>query len=110
MRSLRVFLLLTSCVLWGSLGVEVRDGDRSYPLETVKVLKELMDADSFLNPRLAETSASSLCADPALPQAFLPVCHGQGAAMTFYRLAMLITPPDPCEICANPSCYGCVFE
>ena len=64
----------------------MQDGDRSYPLETVKVLKELMDADSFLNPRLAETSASSLCADPALPQAFLPVCHGQGAAMTFYRL------------------------
>ena len=61
-------------------------GDRSFPLEAVKHLKELMDLDDSVSPRLADTSVVAVCTNPALPQVFQPVCRERGAGMVFSKL------------------------
>ncbi|XP_076003474.1 guanylin-like [Genypterus blacodes] len=110
MRLLSVVLVLVMCLYTGCHSVQVRVGDRSFPLKAVKQLKSLLDLDSdghTPNPRLAGTSVRVVCDDPVLPQVFRPVCQGRGAAMTFSRLASIISASHTCEICANPSCWGC---
>lgn len=69
-----------------SLFVPLQVGDRSFPLEAVKQLKEMMDLDEDVSPRLAETSAVAVCSNPLLPQVFRPVCQGRGAGITFSQL------------------------
>ncbi|KAI3369801.1 hypothetical protein L3Q82_024629, partial [Scortum barcoo] len=68
MRVLSVVLVLVLCVCRGAVGVQVKVGDRSFPLEAVKQLKELMDLDGSVSPHLAETSVVAVCAHPLLPQ------------------------------------------
>uniref|UniRef100_A0A672J1U5 Guanylate cyclase activator 2B n=1 Tax=Salarias fasciatus TaxID=181472 RepID=A0A672J1U5_SALFA len=87
MGALRVGLVLVLCLCTGSRGVQVKVGDRSFPLEAVKQLKELMGLDDGVSPHLAETSVAAVCTDPLLPQVFQPVCQEKGAGIVLSRLA-----------------------
>lgn len=73
-----------TCNLFWDIPLQV--GDRSFPLEAVRELKELMELEDGLNPHLAETSSAAVCAHPLLPQVFRPVCQGKGAGIIFSRL------------------------
>lgn len=77
-------VLIMSLSSFWSLPSQV--GDRSFPLEAVKQLMLLMDLDDSVNPHLAETSVAAVCADPLLPQIFLPVCQEKGAGIAFSKL------------------------
>lgn len=68
------------------LFLRLQVGDWSFPLEAVKQLEELMDAEDGLMPRLSETSAAAVCTHPLLPQVFRPVCQGKAAQIVFSEL------------------------
>ncbi|XP_018581066.1 guanylin-like [Scleropages formosus] len=103
MSSFSVSLLLVPCLLWSSEGVMVQDGPFSFPLESVKLLKAMIDGT-----RLTKSSPASVCTNPGLPEELQPLCQSEEASAVFSRLIDIITPPDPCEICVNAACTGCL--
>ncbi|XP_026163275.1 guanylin-like [Mastacembelus armatus] len=87
--------------------VQVKENGLFFSLEAVKRLQELTESGSARgqpSPRLA-ASTVPLCADPMLPQEFVPLCKKRGAAASLTRLAAV--PIDVCEICAFAACTGC---
>ncbi|XP_018581065.1 guanylin-like [Scleropages formosus] len=109
MKTFLFFALLLTVYCLVAQAVQVKEGDFTFSLESVKKLKNLMDVrvvkDS--NPRLASTSTAALCANPALPEEFKPVCQSKSAALSFYRLGSVAYNSDVCEICAFAACTGC---
>lgn len=90
-----------------SQAVYVQDGDLKFSLESVKKLKELMDGNRHINPRMMVPMASySPCQEKLLPEELRPVCKREDAPMIFRRLS-LAAESDLCEICANAACAGC---
>lgn len=64
----------------------------SFSLEAVKRLHELAESNSMTgqqSPRF-RPSTMSLCADPMLPQEFLPLCRQRGASASLARLGEII--------------------
>ncbi|TRY85450.1 hypothetical protein DNTS_030554 [Danionella cerebrum] len=102
-------IISVACLIMGlcmiSEAVQVKDGDFSFSLESVKILQQLIEQPKTQNPRLAKTSYYSVCANPSLPQEFVPLCMQKGATMSFARIASI--PVDVCEICAFAACTGC---
>ncbi|NXM01304.1 GUC2A protein, partial [Tyrannus savana] len=84
-----------------------QDGDLKFPLESVRKLKELMDGNRPVSPRLAVPVASrAVCLEKSLPAEFQPLCKREDAHKIFQRLS-LAAEDDLCEICANAACAGC---
>ncbi|NXF71394.1 GUC2A protein, partial [Sclerurus mexicanus] len=100
-------VLAVLVLVHSSWAVYVQDGDLKFPLESVKKLKELMDGNRPVNPRMVVPMAtSSLCQEKSLPAEFRPVCKREDAPKIFQRLS-LAAEDDLCEICANAACAGC---
>ncbi|XP_052465568.1 guanylin-like [Carassius gibelio] len=106
MRAL-IFVLLLTRFFQILQCVQVTDSGYSFSLEAVKTLKNLMETDTSTNPRQTYGGAASLCADPDLPGEFRVMCRKDDAEEVFQRLVKIISPVDPCEICANVACTGC---
>uniref|UniRef100_A0A8C3PJK2 Guanylate cyclase activator 2B n=1 Tax=Calidris pygmaea TaxID=425635 RepID=A0A8C3PJK2_9CHAR len=98
-------VLLVSGRLFDIMSV---DGELKFSLESVKKLKELMDENRHINPRMAVSVASySPCDEKDLPEEFQSVCKRGDASMIFERLSLAVRENDLCEICANAACAGC---
>ncbi|XP_027563614.1 guanylin-like [Neopelma chrysocephalum] len=108
MRGLLPSAILAVLVLvHSSWAVYVQDGDLKFPLESVKKLKELMDGNRPVSPRLVVPMASHTpCQEISLPEEFQSVCKREDAHKIFQRLS-LAAEDDLCEICANAACAGC---
>ncbi|XP_041817244.1 guanylin-like [Chelmon rostratus] len=105
--ALATIAVLVLALSWTSEAVQVEENGLAFSLEAVKRLQELTEsggARGQQSPRL-RASTVSLCADPMLPQEFLPLCKQRGASASLARLAAV--PMDVCEICAFAACTGC---
>ncbi|XP_026205163.1 guanylate cyclase activator 2B-like [Anabas testudineus] len=105
--TLAAITLLILALNWTTEAVQVEENGLSFSLEAVKRLQELAESHSVTgqqSPRL-RASTTSVCADPLLPQEFLPICKQRTASASFARLAAV--PYDVCEICAFAACTGC---
>ncbi|XP_048879010.1 guanylin-like [Brienomyrus brachyistius] len=110
MRSAAVSVLLASCFIWSTMGVRVWDGELSFTLESVKLLKELMDDGDAVDssPQLLKSDPVTACADPRLPVEFQSVCQDKSPGAVFTRLVNVLRDPYLCEICVNVACTGCL--
>ncbi|XP_048879882.1 guanylin-like [Brienomyrus brachyistius] len=100
-------LLAVLCTV--SQAVQVKEGEFSFSLESVKMLKELMDSSvpRNPNPRLAATTTRDICIHPALPDEFKQLCRTKKASVSMHRLGVMALNSDICEICAFAACTGC---
>ncbi|XP_006782969.1 guanylin family protein [Neolamprologus brichardi] len=102
-----IIALVVLALGWTSEAVQVEENGLSFSMEAVKRLQELSESNGMTgqqNPRL-KANTMSLCADPMLPQEFLPLCRQRGASASLLRLSAV--PLDICEICAFAACTGC---
>lgn len=67
-------------------------GERSFPLEAVKQLKQLFNLNDDASPHLTEASVVSVCGHPLLPQIFRPVCQGKATDIVLSRLGKTRPP------------------
>ncbi|XP_007953744.1 guanylin [Orycteropus afer afer] len=118
---MNTFLLSALCLLgaWASLagGVTVQDGHFSFPLESVKKLKDLREFQKpwVGNSRKAGQVAGEmagpvipiLCSYPEFPKELKPLCKEPNAQEILQRLEAIAEDPSTCEICAFAACAGC---
>ncbi|XP_005083901.1 guanylin [Mesocricetus auratus] len=109
--------LLSMLCLLGALavlveGVTVQDGDLSFPLESVKQLKDLKEVPELVShkrfaPRPPVPLVPRLCSYTAFPEALRPLCKKPNAEEILQRLKAIAQDPNTCEICAYAACTGC---
>ncbi|XP_006123698.1 guanylin [Pelodiscus sinensis] len=87
--------------------VTVQVGKFSFPLESVKKLKGLLDSPVAKNPQLRSASFTPPCDNPDLPTEFQSLCAAPNADMIFQDLKPIARSPELCEICAFAACAGC---
>ncbi|XP_074153718.1 guanylin [Sminthopsis crassicaudata] len=105
---MNIFLLSALCLcglttLVGS--ITVQDGDFSYPLESVKKLKDLKQSGTRF--RRVQDYDVYLCNNPDLPKDLKPICAQSDAGEVFQRLGAIAEDSHSCEICAFAACAGC---
>ncbi|XP_004646003.1 guanylin [Octodon degus] len=107
---MNTFLFSALCLgTWAALAgaVTVQDGDFSFPLESVKKLKDLPKVPE---PRIQghrKFVAPPLCSNPGFPEELRPVCSQPNAEDILHRLEVIAQDPSTCEICAYAACAGC---
>ncbi|XP_053433321.1 guanylin [Nycticebus coucang] len=115
---MNTFLLSAFCLLgaWASMaeGVIVQDGDFSFPLESVKKLKDLRELQEpragklrKLEPTPGESVVPEVCNNPMFPEELKPLCKEPNAEEILQRLEGIAEDPSTCEICAYAACAGC---
>uniref|UniRef100_A0A6J0V591 Guanylate cyclase activator 2B n=1 Tax=Pogona vitticeps TaxID=103695 RepID=A0A6J0V591_9SAUR len=103
-----VMLIFSMVVQTCRSAVMVQDGGLAFPLESVKKLKVLLEADAGSAPsrQRSQLPLIAVCKNPELPKEFTPVCRRRDAPLVFKRLNLAVSD-DLCEICANAACTGC---
>ncbi|XP_019499272.1 PREDICTED: guanylin [Hipposideros armiger] len=111
---MNTFLLATLCLLgaWAALaeGVTVQDGKFSFPLESVKKLKDLqqLQKPSIWNRRKFDRAmVPNQCGNPKFPKELKPLCKEPNAQEILQRLEAIAEDPSTCELCAYAACAGC---
>ncbi|KAM9115741.1 guanylin [Pangshura tecta] len=87
--------------------VTVQVGKFSFPLESVKKLKNFVDDSVNGNPLPLSVRSTSLCANPDIQKEFLDLCATPDADQIFEELKPIARSPELCEICAYAACAGC---
>ncbi|XP_075705026.1 guanylin-like [Rhinoderma darwinii] len=95
-----------------SAGVIVKVGDFTFPLETVKKMKEVVDGSMSTEHHVQRDDIRSykdLCSNSALPE-LRDLCQTDQSnlmAETLRALGHVADRLDECEICAFAACTGC---
>ncbi|KAM8927915.1 guanylin-like [Pelodytes ibericus] len=100
LKALSILLLSHVC-----RGVIVKDGDFTFPLDSVKQLGTLLGR--LQNVQSDASPVTKLCAIPELPIEFRDLCKSPDAAAVFTRLGKISLEPDVCDVCAFAACTGC---
>merc|ERR1719228_1873290 len=91
-----------------SSAVTVTDGEYKFSLDSVKELGALMKVKAVrMTLRSMKETVLDICANPALPRDFIPLCQTRDAALSLTRLASVAIHADSCEICEFVACTGC---
>ncbi|XP_026354142.1 guanylin [Ursus arctos] len=111
---MNTILLSALCFLgtWAVLagGVTVQDGRFSFPLDSVKKLKdlrELQEPSIWKGRKSAGPAAPRVCSHLKFPAELKPLCKETNAQDILHRLEAIAEDPSACEICAFAACAGC---
>ncbi|KAM8788084.1 guanylin [Rhynchonycteris naso] len=115
--AMNTFLLAALCLLGTSAalgeGVTVHDGKFSFPLESVKKLKDLQELRELQDPgtwrlrKFDDPVVPTLCSHPSFPKDLKPLCKEPDAQEILQRLEAIAEDPSTCELCAYAACAGC---
>ncbi|KAM5246948.1 guanylin [Ctenodactylus gundi] len=103
---LSVLCLLGACAVTAG-AVTVQDGDFSFPLESVKKLKDLRELPEPKIKSRRKTVFPPVCSYPGFPEELRPACTEPNAVEILQRLEAIAQDPYTCEICAYAACAGC---
>ncbi|XP_077113532.1 guanylin [Ranitomeya variabilis] len=106
----RVLCLLALIHL--SAGVIVKVGDLTFPLESVKKLKEVVDGRTLAEDRAQADNIpvyEKICSSHVFPE-LRDLCDSEQTALiaeTLRGLGRVADNMDACEVCAFAACSGC---